>query len=222
MRLIDRRRALMGQVQAVDPFSLYVTNGLVLWLDGIKNTASGHDASATYWEDLSGNGHDYGYNANNIIYDKYLDVNGAGGYLRNALTQSERSAIIAGTVEIVYDAANTGTNALMVLPLGNVKNTISRKNGSMLFRGSGSNLSIGILTGVHTYCSEMYRDGEAASNTNVSISWNNSAGDRLFMFWDGSYQFKGHVYALRVYDRILTESEIIQNFKVDKIRFEIS
>lgn len=222
MNLLARRRSLTGQVQAVDPFSLYVTDGLVLWLDGIKNTASGHDASATYWEDLSGNGHDYGYNANNIIYDKYLDVNGTGGYLRNALTESERSAIIAGTVEIVYDAANTGTDALIALGFGNVKNTISRKNGSILFRAGSPNLSIGILTGVHTYCSEMYRDGEAASNTNVNAAWTNGSADRLFMFWNGTYQFKGHVYALRVYDRILTESEIIQNFKVDKTRFEIS
>ena len=36
----------------------YVTDGLVLHYDGIKNTASGHSQSATTWRDLSGNGND--------------------------------------------------------------------------------------------------------------------------------------------------------------------
>ncbi len=33
----------------------YIKNGLILYLDGINNTGSGHSNTSTIWKDLSGN-----------------------------------------------------------------------------------------------------------------------------------------------------------------------
>lgn len=45
-----RRRSLIGSST-----SQYIKDGLVLWLDGINNTRTGHNENATDWQDLSGN-----------------------------------------------------------------------------------------------------------------------------------------------------------------------
>ena len=39
--------------------SSYIKDGLVLWLDGIQNSRSGHNSALTKWEDLSGNKYDF-------------------------------------------------------------------------------------------------------------------------------------------------------------------
>lgn len=219
--LLLRRRAMMGSKKVVDPISLYATDGLILWLDGIKNTQSGHDANAEYWEDLSGNGLDYHYLSANIIHDTYLDVNGVGGDKKRGFTNSEKQAIQNGTVEIVYDFANTGTDARIVLPLGNVPNTTSRKNGCILFGTGNTTKSIAITDGIHTYNSSMYKDGETAANQGQTVSWG-STHEYLFSWGGSTYGFKGCVYALRIYGRVLSEAEIIKNFQADRVRFGIS
>ena len=52
----------------------YVSNGLVLLLDGVKNTRNGHSTSTSVWEDLSGNNNDLTLenvvqNSNNMYFN---------------------------------------------------------------------------------------------------------------------------------------------------------
>lgn len=216
--LMLRRRTM---TEKADPLTLYATNGLILWLDGIKNTANGHDANAQYWEDLSGNGHDYLYATQNIIHEAFLDINSQGSTLRTSISTAEQSAIRAGTVEIVYDAADSGTATVMFLPLGGGLNTISRKSGSILFAANVANKSIAITSGIHTYSSEMYKDGAVTANTGVAASWGHDYLNGLFTY-SSSYNAQGNLYALRVYGRVLSETEIKKNFQADKVRFGIS
>lgn len=56
MNLMQRRRALMAQAAGEDT-DLHLND--ILTLDGILNTRAGHDASATKWEDISGNNNDF-------------------------------------------------------------------------------------------------------------------------------------------------------------------
>lgn len=49
----------------------YITNGLILWYDGINNTRNGNNPNSTIWEDLSGNNNDGKLiNTNNTIIYK--------------------------------------------------------------------------------------------------------------------------------------------------------
>ena len=45
-------------IQTIKKYNL-ITDGLVMWLDGINNTRNGHNGNATTWEDLSGNNIDW-------------------------------------------------------------------------------------------------------------------------------------------------------------------
>ena len=56
-----------------------VDEGLVLHWDGVCNTKSGHDAAATVWEDLSGNGADLALSE--LSGDNYWT--GEGFHLKN-------------------------------------------------------------------------------------------------------------------------------------------
>lgn len=73
---------------------------LLLWLDGINNTRSGHNASSTRWEDLSGNNNDFTRYANTITWDDNSFV----GNGTNSATMSRNKAILQNktkfTVEI--------------------------------------------------------------------------------------------------------------------------
>ena len=55
----------------------YINSGLILYLDGIDNTRSGHSATTTVWEDLSGNNNDF-------ILDKF-DGTSVSGWQNKSL-----------------------------------------------------------------------------------------------------------------------------------------
>ena len=55
----------------------YITEGLLLHLDGINNTRNGHSDTTTVWEDLSGNNNDFNLNK--------FDGTGASGWQEKSL-----------------------------------------------------------------------------------------------------------------------------------------
>lgn len=60
---MNRRMSLLSSAY------IPVQDGLLLWMDGIKNTRLGHSTTPTAWEDLSGNNID-GVYIGNVIYDE--------------------------------------------------------------------------------------------------------------------------------------------------------
>lgn len=79
----------------------YSQDGLIVHLDAINNTGSGHDASATVWKDISGHGYDFilynspKINANDIAFD------GSNQYARST-NQLSLSALSAVTIEVSF------------------------------------------------------------------------------------------------------------------------
>lgn len=65
-----RRRSLIGSST-----SQYIKDGLVLWLDGINNTRTGHNENATDWQDLSGNNIDGEFIGDVTYNDNLYKVN---------------------------------------------------------------------------------------------------------------------------------------------------
>lgn len=70
------------------------------------------------------------------------------------------------------------------------------------------------------------KNGKVNSKYNTTDSWNNESGNAIRIGADGndanSRKFYGHIYAVRIYNRILTEDEIKSNYAIDKYRFNIT
>lgn len=221
-----RRRGLLAEASGGGgDISDYVQSGLILWLDGIQNTASGHNASATQWEDLSGKGHNYPYHASNVINDTYLAVNSRGAKLTTNWSMAERNAMSAGgTIEIVL--SQSSSKVAVIIPITNVVGTTATAAGGVLYFSSNANAKKSLSAPIgekHYYNSALWRDGVQQANTNVSDTWS-SAGSIGWLFSyaaANSYGFNGNVYAIRVYNRTLTDAEMMNNWLLDKARFNI-
>jgi len=198
----------------------YVTDGLVLWLDGIYNTSSGHNSSASVWEDLSGNGYGYILDSLNTWGESYLQTNGRGGQKQQQFSTDDYNAIkTVGTFEYVLSPDSLSGYGC-ILPINNVHGLTYKKNSDLAFNRSGSSLAM--LLGVHYYNSLLWRDGVLQPNTLVTDSWGNYRNELFCYTGPNSYPYSGKVYAMRVYKRALTEAELTQNWLADKARFGIS
>lgn len=220
----------------------YITDGLIHRWDGIDNTGSGHNSSATAWADLVGD-------ANLTItgsitwgdsYASFPAIGTTGNYMRSA---TDKATTAAGkTVEIVI--APDGTDTATVAQLSNDNaaygkitvysdNTVGVKGDSGYTYETGvSSITgvkhIGAVFGSSPTTQTVYVNGAAVSLSSKSHSmrYANSCfvvGGSMRYTTDtqAGYSFKGKVYAIRIYDRNLSADEIAQNYATDVSRFSL-
>ena len=214
--LMARRRALMAR----KPFDCpYVKDGLVFWLDGIRK---GDDP--TVWKDL----------VRGIAFDMSgvtFTTNGvefvSGSY--GAYDGNIAVAWDVGTIEACVDYASYQTAIL------------SQKSYSptplSLINGTGANVGYAA-------------DGQARPRGNATYGWKTLSVNADLVVRNGtsvgfgtndswtvnpdrytylgirrsdlsSYRFTGTMYAIRIYNRKLTEQEMIFNQSVDNNRFNL-
>lgn len=210
------RRPLLVKAGS-DPIDNYVTSGLVLWLDGIKNTRSGHNASSTKWEDLSGNGYDCTYNASSTV-DALYCVPNAGLTLAKNLTIPSTC-----TIEIVLKSIpNSSVNQMVAAQGDNQRTVWINKSGNVVFGASTAKVFAyaDLPAEVNTVVNSGYLNGAAYTVGSSSASWNTAYKSRLFAYSSNTTnKTTSRIYAIRVYDRELSASEILQNYNADKVRF---
>ena len=213
----------------------YVQDGLVLLLDGIKNTRNGHSTSTNVWEDLSGNNYDYTLNNiqinNNNIYFK-------GTNNSYALRKENLSEIFGNTlyddrtIEIVvkdtsnshiWMCGNSSSRKAIGIYGGRLTVSILPDNVST-FSLKNSALKVNNYSILHKKEGEIcvYQNNEQLVNTNNLNCWDHSGevsyiGNRS----TNVTPLNGEIYSIRVYNRILTEKEINHNYQMDKKRFGI-
>ena len=213
----------------------YVQDGLVLLLDGIKNTRNGHSTSTNVWEDLSGNNYDYTLNNiqinNNNIYFK-------GTNNSYALRKENLSEIFGNTlyddrtIEIVvkdtsnshiWMCGNSSSRKAIGIYGGRLTVSILSDNVST-FSLKNSALKVNNYSILHKKEGEIcvYQNNEQLVNTNNLNCWDHSGevsyiGNRS----TNVTPLNGEIYSIRVYNRILTEKEINHNYQMDKKRFGI-
>ena len=206
----------------------YVTNGLIMWLDGERNGTNGsHETTLTTWVDQSGNGWDWTNHGATVSSKSIVFENSA--YLSREY-QSLPSNV--AMMEVVVKRI-TGGAILLGFGLNKIGNiNIASSNDRITFHvatGTSSDSNVGFLLGddnyIHAANSEGYLDGVQAETAGNSSSWqyeypsigrylgSNGGADQ--------YAFVGEIYCIRLYSRILTESEILSNYAVDAARFGI-
>ena len=199
----------------------YVSDGLMIHLDGIDNTGSGHSSSATTWADLSGNGHDATVgDSYRVVNDKYVQITRTLE-LAQALTYANVKHI-----EMIIKLDGTSSTQC-VAPWTN-DNAVYIKSAKLQYSSSASKgitlstdicaLSFSTTAGLTT----AYLDGtEPTLDSSTTGTWGSTAfGTRLFGYnSETAYVMAGRIYSVRMYNRVLSPVEIIDNWLIDKKRF---
>jgi hypothetical protein len=216
-----------GKAESEDPgpgVDGYVQDGIIFWLDGIWNTQAGHKSTATVWEDLSGNGHNYTYRSDSVITPTYCIPNG-----RMASTIDAPSISTSYTIEVVTDIQESSTGQF-ILALGNGYGTIFvSATVPVLFFHASKNTNgahgFAIQEGRTTYTAQnstnYFINGAATTRLDNKTSWSATNLKKYLFYYNSSYPYSyvSPVYAIRIYNRTLTEAEIAQNYAQDVARF---
>ena len=220
----------------------YVKNGLILHLDGINNTGSGHSNTSTIWKDLSGNNNNGTIKGASWLNDglyfdgiddwvpiKELNYNQftlEAVFEPKDVLNYEYQYIICnlevGGYGIALDAGNKNlfgisynTNIVdyeLLLSQNdinlNVKNTLTYTND-----GKEHKLYLnGNL--INSKVDENRVLGFPNDNTIMALGTNPKGATNV-----GLESFNGTIYSARMYNRVLTEQEVKNNYEIDKSRF---
>ena len=217
----------MGK-QGGDWKSDYVQDGILMWLDGEHNSVDGtHDANLTVWGDQSGNGYNWNLGGSFDVEAVSIAVSGSG-YGGLVSGKSLPQALFAEIVMSKFGTIGNGGYEFIYGGYGNIQTCPSNiwlihKNNADALNFNSEVPITGVtpkLDGSITYYnSALYINDQKAANTGFYDSWA-STGAWLFQYRTG-YRFAGKLYALRLYNRVLTEAEILRNFAADKKRFGI-
>lgn len=203
----------------------YIKDGLVLWLDGINRNTDGNN-----WVDLI-SGHSFS-NSGVGFHSTYALFDGTS-YLFNGTFTPPLSE--NGTIEAVFevDPDDLGSNHILFFP----KSTSSSDANIALGYNSSKKYIWSVRTG-----RSMYNVDSGPTTISISLARAYSNGSQLtsglFNYWSvldsgrtnyigkrggtsNQYYFKGKVYSIRVYNRQLTQSEILNNANVDNQRFNL-
>lgn len=201
----------------------YVQDGLVLLLDGIRNTRSGHSTSTNIWEDLSGNNYD--------VTMKNITINENNMYFSGDTSiMYSSNNIDAVSVEMVLELEESPQGEQYIASFGSLYKILAwspNVKGFSLGHGKKrylvENLYKKNSISVQYSPDAMYLNSKKLENSVVSTSWS-AVPKYPFMisaYSSGYYKLKGKIYSIRVYNRALTQDEINHNYEMDKKRFGI-
>lgn len=225
MDMISIRRKLMAQS---NPITInYVTDGLVLFLDGINK-----GSTVGAWTDLVG-GHVFEQRESGTVVfgtDYVQFTSNIASYLRNS-TFSTPSADV-GTIEVVCEADNINRNACIYfsgepdklclsryMHGGNTPSYIWVRGSSkkQIVYGDYGSISISnntkIINGISASVGPSNNLGNTESEVNII---GHRAGDNT-----AQWKFSGKIYCIRIYNRHLTRAEVLSNYVVDRSRFSL-
>lgn len=222
--VMERRRMMMGSTGTV---ARYIEDGLVFWLDGINK-----GNSTTNWVDLIG-GVTFNVGSAKLSTPGYVQFNGSDVYTASSNVNYNVSS---STIEVCISNVNN-TNAAGSAFYGPQDKSISfwiRRSSSSKYIGC----SVGTYgnTGYNTkfldavppttiICSMTENRGVLNGNvlTNFTKSnWGATGKTYIGGRLNGSskeYGLTGRIHSIRIYNRILTNTEMEYNQNADKERF---
>ena len=215
-----------------------VTSGLVLALDAANKLS--YPGSGTTWRDLSSNNNTgtltngptfSAANMGSIVFD------GTDDYVTGTVASSNSWTVSFWiyqtdiSTKIVYYAFSGATSPITGIGFGGYLDATTQNrwwyyDGSTVF--SNSNTAITANTWYYLTISHMYGGGPGTHNfyTNGVLSYSTSVADKTFTTYniarrsDGNlYNIPGRIPIVKIYNRALSATEVLQNYNATKNRF---
>ena len=228
-------------------FSDYVTDGLVLHLDGIRNAGAqpAHDSSARQWADLANKG-----GAANFVNDDDQSGWKDDGYFFGGATYAKmndtRTLDGPFTVQEVLDFDPNASHRITSVSWAMLVGTTDFADRLSIYYNQNNNQTPGVNVKVMNvnsglslqnwggeYATALYTGSQIALfETDTPASYSNFSqvpGTRIFTFGSGEgvttdnrYRDRfltGEIKSARIYGRALTDAELQQNRAADELRF---
>jgi hypothetical protein len=207
-----------------------VTDGLVLYLDA-ANTRS-YVSGSTTWNDISRGGNNgtltngptfNTLNGGSIVFDgvndyvigncPLINVN-VGSCLSLWIKTSSTNTQIIGSCD---SGINNGFrfqifNTTLHYTLGNVADYNTSINIS-------DNTWKNIVASTLGSTALIYINGVLTNTLNIGTMLGNTSNLKLGAFWNNQFPFLGNISNVRLYNRALTTTEVLQNYNSTKSRF---
>jgi hypothetical protein len=209
-----------------------ITNGLVLSLDAANNKS--YPGSGTTWTDLSGNNNTGTltngptFNAGNqgsIVFDGTNDYVPIG-------TSGFPFGSSAGTLSVWAKTNTISSGYIWIVSYGTALGSQSRflgiNSSTYLFGGYGDDINasgvplntwfnmVGVYDGTNAF---LYINGNLVSGPTAK-SWNTIANNaQLGRQTNGGEYWNGNISQVQVYNRVLSATEVLQNYNATKSRF---
>ena len=215
----------------------YVQDELLMQVDALSNE------SLSKMKDVSGNGNNGTMN-NVTIKDNAFVFNGSNSYVdfgkatdiglidnhsvsidvTMSYTESQRSkTILAAWVENVGGISLGIDDNVSDI----IKQTTNNYNSNRLNNDNklndGKKYHLSAVYDLENKKMKLYINGILNKTVKMTLGMNLSNNSLILGSWNGTSQFfKGNIYNAKVYNKVLTEEEIKQNYKVDSARYEVN
>lgn len=220
--LIERRKLMQGISSEIP----YVRNGLTFWLDGIRK-----GENAGYWTDLIGGRLFQQLGNVQELGDRFLMTN--GGYFKQSV--SERFTLVGHTFEVCAQFLATPSTANWLLgtsSTGVPEPIFVLTNSGYFSYTSQTRTAVKLTEPLAPFTFSKIGDADMVGiyiNKSNSITYGNNdswgaqnvewcIGARRPAFYNNLI---GCVMSIRMYDRELTEAEVMHNQQVDNLRFNL-
>ena len=223
----------------------YVQNGLIAYLDGINNTGNGHSNEIQTWKDLSNHGNDATLYNNPVWSNNSLTFDGIDDYgvLTNTANQEFPNGLTVETRVKVLSVDN-GSNLTFITFLDN-NNSYSPRDGLSQQMNKGTRKFFNRISvnneWVISYQQESSNPEEYYTVTTIydgkkekiyingildnseSKTGTYSQSSKPFnigrQIQEGGYKANVEFQNVLIYDRALTENEVLRNYHADIARY---
>ena len=219
------------EIETPVPPTDYISDGLIMYLDGIYNTRNGHSTTTDVWEDLMGN---YDLTVSNYSSYTWEDNHfiglGNGGYLNTGYTWQYFNSLNDDlTIEIVTyidcDKTSPGYRGLVGWHMGSYNGTVIQNDqGSMRMQTLGfmpvTDADDQIATISYTRYNGSFLNG--SWSVDDGTIWRGINSNYTVVFGNSYLQHRGwndSIYCIRMYNRTLTPEEVAYNHSIDVERF---
>lgn len=210
-----------------------VTSGQFLNLDA--GLASSYSGSGTTWYDISGNGNNFGIAAASYTTFNGIPVMKFDGTVQSAYSTAALTPGANITVQ-AFTTINSASDCRTLIRAGITYHQIMLWNDGLIGQYNGSWASTGVnVSSIANYSTTLNCfTWKLASNTPYyqfsvnSGSWNTLTGGSQFYNTihyiggiENSQQPWGKIAAILIYSRLLSDTEIAQNYAAYKTRFAL-
>ncbi len=213
----------------------YVQKGLMLHYDAVKNTKNGHDKNATEWYDLSGNGrngtlHEAIWTEDGLYFDGINDWVGIGQMDYENITIEavvKYNKIAEGETYIVGNCQGGGYGLVVWNTKNAIISNINNEYDAAYGSNSQSNVKYSISGKYNQKEIALFENGKkdskekigkitkTANNTIMALGANPTGNEVNDAYLNGT------IYSVRIYNRALTDDEVMQNYKIDKMLYGV-